>query len=143
MVMNMRPIQFLIFVIFILASSTQASAAALAVKIINETGNTINITNLFVQDKRCLHTNCSNEGGCLFGLSGGEELRPDAVHRCEMRGMVKKQRSITVQVQCDPPPRGLGGATEIVFPRNRGWFGRKHLKNNNQLYTLKIKASDC
>ena len=139
----MRFIQLFIFVIFILASSTQARAGDLAVRIINETENTINITNLFVKDKRSV-LEMTNEGDCDFEGAYMKEVRKDAVHRCNMRGMTKKQRSISVYVVCDPSnSTDRGNTTEIVFPRNRGWFGRKHLKNNNQLYTLKIKESDC
>ena len=148
--MNMRPIQFLIFVIFFLASSTLASAAGIAVRIVNETGYDIGIADVFANDKRGRD---ARQGDCPKAGTVLDRVRPDDDKRCELRGTPKKQRSIEVDLRCRCENFTAQGyiadgcdessSITVVFPRNRGWFGRTHLKNNNHIYTLKIKESDC
>ena len=133
MVMNMRPIQFLRFVIFILASSTQASAVDIPVRIVNETGQHIIIVAVSANDKRLF----TRSGNCNIH-NMNTELRPNDDVRCELDGRQKKQRSLEVAVQCIVTGQ-RGPPVTVVFPRERGWFGRKHLKNNNHIYTLKNK----
>ena len=141
MMMNMRPIQFLIFVIFILASSTQASAVDIPVRIVNETTQNIIIRYVHANDKR---GGDAQTGSCR-GMSN-DTLRPNDDVRCELDGREKKQRSLEVGVGCSrgiDPRRPSEGYVTVDFPRRSGWFGRTHLKNNNDIYTLKIKESDC
>ena len=141
----MRPIQFLIFVIFILASSTQASAVDINVRIVNETGITIQPRSVDVNDKRGTTEYGSCYGSSSHGAFYHVVLSPNDDVRCELDGREKKQRSLEVSFTCDEMHNTRHDRQDriVVFPRERGWFGRKHLKNNNDIYTLKNKESDC
>ena len=145
MVKNMRFIQLFIFVIFILASSTQASAVDLPVRIVNETGYDLVIVDVFANDKRgrdARQGSCHMQERSGAGAMSGAIVRTNDDLRCELRGTQKKQRSLEVRVRCGFT-QPFNAEQMVVFPRERGWFGRKHLKNNNDIYTLKIKESDC
>jgi hypothetical protein len=144
MVMNMRPIQFLVFVIFILASSTQASAVDIPVRIVNKSAMIISPGAVVVNDKRG-HTSQGTCSFCISCLSRVVHVSPNDDVRCELDGREKKQRSLEVTFNCgtDNSADDYISQKTVVFPRARGWFGRKHLKNNNNIYTLTIKESDC
>jgi len=96
MVMNMRPIQFLIFVIFILACSTQASAVSIPVQIVNETPYELRLLTILANDKRG-----STETSDCYPAAAVTVL-PNNVERCMLRGFGNKQRSIEVNFMCLP-----------------------------------------
>ena len=126
--------------IFILASSTQASAVDIPVRIVNETDTRIMIRYVIANDKRgrdARQGSCHMQERSGAGAMSGAIIRTNDDLRCELRGTQKKQRSLEVHVGCRTQGVTWPEMGKVLFPRARGWFGRKHLKNNNQLYTLR------
>ena len=141
--MNMRPIQFLIFVIFILASSTHASAVDIPVRIVNETGQDIMIRSVDPNDKRgrdARQGSCPEHGAAS---SMGDRLRPVDDQGCELDVRQINQRSLEVSFHCQMRIWHHSARTGRFPPCER--LVRSHTYKEQQIMidTLKIKESDC
>ena len=126
----------------LLYSSKAAAVYTFAVKIVNNSGDPINITNVYVKRKSGTTKECSVRSDQDIIQNGSSTVSTNCVVPTR-----KWQRQIRVRFYCDYQGSGygqFGAGRTLSFPRGGNkFFARDHAVNNGDKYVVKIKASDC
>ena len=114
---------------------SDAAAYSFNVKVVNNSGEKIKITDVTFKPKNSISKYCIEDIN-LYVESGANTIEP----RCHSAAQ-KWQRQIQVRFNCDS---GTGAFRTLYFPRgSKKFFARDHAQKNGDKYVVRIKASDC
>ena len=118
---------------------SDAAAYSFNVKVVNNSGEKIKITDVTFKPKNSISKYCIEDIN-LYVESGANTIEP----RCHSAAQ-KWQRQIQVQIKCDYKNESDYGARRtLLFPRgSKKFFARDHAAKNGDKYVTRIKASDC
>ena len=132
---NLSSFLTLIATLIILQSSDAMAAYYFNVKVVNNSGQDIELRHIRFKAKGTPgKRNCGGDDDVLVS-AGSSTLKP----RCSATSQ-KWQRQIQVSIICE----SSGVWRDLYFPRGSNkFFARDHAQKNGDKYVTKIKAGDC